>query len=239
MKARYRPCFSVKPRPLRAAPDFRFICRFVRSSNQEVEMNVRYWVELSQAERGELTAMLSKGKRAARKLKRAQILLAADAGCSDEEIAHGGGGRFHRVPDQAAPRGRQSGTGAERGSASWGGAEAHRQGRSLAGGNGLRNRTRRCRHKMDLPGYREPANESVDPRAVCHPRRRRTTDAESEDPTPGSAGLRRTRCSLVRIVQRPFERRLALPGQGQVQSCRRQRPDQPAAGSATHPSALC
>ena len=36
---------------------------------------------------GELTTMLSKGKRAARKLKRAQILLAADAGSSDEEIA--------------------------------------------------------------------------------------------------------------------------------------------------------
>jgi transposase len=50
-------------------------------------MNVRYRVELSQAERGELTAILSKGKRAARKLKRAQILLAADAGCSDDEIA--------------------------------------------------------------------------------------------------------------------------------------------------------
>ena len=50
-------------------------------------MNVRYRVELSQAERGELTAMLSKGKRAARRLKRAQILLAADACCSDEEIA--------------------------------------------------------------------------------------------------------------------------------------------------------
>src|SRR5467141_2336124 len=50
-------------------------------------MNVRYRVELSQAERCELTAMLSKGKRAARKLKRAQILLAADAGRSDEEIA--------------------------------------------------------------------------------------------------------------------------------------------------------
>src|ERR1700682_2650413 len=89
MKARYWPCFSVKLRALRlrAAPDFRFICRFVRSSNKEVGMNVRYRVELSQAERGELTAMLSKGKRAARKLKRAQILLAADAGCSDEEIA--------------------------------------------------------------------------------------------------------------------------------------------------------
>src|SRR5271156_1962660 len=50
-------------------------------------MNVRYRVELSQAERSELTAMLSKGKRAARELKRAQILLAADAGRSDEEIA--------------------------------------------------------------------------------------------------------------------------------------------------------
>jgi transposase len=50
-------------------------------------MNVRYRVELSQAERDELTTLLSKGKRAARKLKRAQILLAADAGCSDEEIA--------------------------------------------------------------------------------------------------------------------------------------------------------
>jgi hypothetical protein len=49
-------------------------------------MNVRYRVELSQAEHLELTAMLSKGKRAARKLKRAQILLAADAGCSDEEM---------------------------------------------------------------------------------------------------------------------------------------------------------
>src|ERR1700720_4199773 len=35
-------------------------------------MNVLYHVELSQAERGELTTMLSKGKRAARKLKRAR-----------------------------------------------------------------------------------------------------------------------------------------------------------------------
>jgi transposase len=32
-------------------------------------------------------AMLGGGKRAARKLKRAQILLAADGGCRDEEIA--------------------------------------------------------------------------------------------------------------------------------------------------------
>ena len=50
-------------------------------------MNVRYRVELSQAERDELTALLSGGKHAARKLKRAQILLAADAGVSDAAIA--------------------------------------------------------------------------------------------------------------------------------------------------------
>ncbi len=50
-------------------------------------MNVRYRVELSQAERDELTEMLGSGKNAARKLKRAQILLAADGGCRDEEIA--------------------------------------------------------------------------------------------------------------------------------------------------------
>src|SRR5713101_927506 len=63
-------------------------------------MNVRYRVELSQAERCELTAMLSRGKRAARKLKRAQILLAADAGRNDEEIARAvavGGSTVYRT----------------------------------------------------------------------------------------------------------------------------------------------
>jgi transposase len=50
-------------------------------------MNLRYRVELSQAERDELKALLSGGKHAVRKLKRAQILLAADAGASDEAIA--------------------------------------------------------------------------------------------------------------------------------------------------------
>jgi transposase len=50
-------------------------------------MNIRYRVELSEAERGELQAMLSGGRHAARKLKRAQILLATDAGQSDEAIA--------------------------------------------------------------------------------------------------------------------------------------------------------
>src|ERR1700692_3192510 len=61
--------------------------RFVWASDKEAEMNVRYRIELSQAEREALTTMLSGGKHAARKLKRAQILLAADAGSSDDEIA--------------------------------------------------------------------------------------------------------------------------------------------------------
>src|SRR5579859_5696844 len=60
---------------------------FVRASMKEAWMNVRYRVELSQTERDELKALLSGGRHAARKLKRAQILLAADAGAGDEEIA--------------------------------------------------------------------------------------------------------------------------------------------------------
>jgi transposase len=50
-------------------------------------MNVRYQVTLTQYERNELGALLSGGQQAAQKLKRAQILLAADAGVSDEDIA--------------------------------------------------------------------------------------------------------------------------------------------------------
>jgi len=50
-------------------------------------MNIRYRVTLTQYERDELATLLSGGKQSARKLKRAQILLAADAGVGDEEIA--------------------------------------------------------------------------------------------------------------------------------------------------------
>jgi transposase len=63
-------------------------------------MNVRYRVELSQAERDELATMLSGGKHAARRLKRAQVLLAADAGRSDDEIARAvavGGSTVYRT----------------------------------------------------------------------------------------------------------------------------------------------
>jgi transposase len=73
---------------------------FVRASIEEARMNVRYRVELNQNERGELKALLSGGKHAARKLKRAQILLAADVGASDEEIARSvgvGGSTVYRT----------------------------------------------------------------------------------------------------------------------------------------------
>jgi transposase len=63
-------------------------------------MNVRYRVELDQCERDQLTALLSGGKRGARKLKRAQILLAADRGASDEEVARSigvGGSTVYRT----------------------------------------------------------------------------------------------------------------------------------------------
>jgi transposase len=63
-------------------------------------MNVHYRVTLTQSERDELGMLLGGGKQAARKLKRAQILLAADAGVSDEKIAAGvavGGSTVYRT----------------------------------------------------------------------------------------------------------------------------------------------
>lgn len=63
-------------------------------------MNVRYRVELHQAERDDLTAMLRGGKHGVRKLKRAQILLAADGGGSVEMIARNvgvGGSTVYRT----------------------------------------------------------------------------------------------------------------------------------------------
>jgi hypothetical protein len=50
-------------------------------------MNIRYRVEPNEAEHAELAAMPSGGTHAARKIERAQILLAADAGIGDEAIA--------------------------------------------------------------------------------------------------------------------------------------------------------
>jgi transposase len=50
-------------------------------------MNVRYIVSLSQPERSTLQELVKGGSRKVRRIKRAQILLAADAGATDEQIA--------------------------------------------------------------------------------------------------------------------------------------------------------
>jgi transposase len=63
-------------------------------------MTIRYRVDLSDAERSDLEALLRGGRRAARTLKRAQILLAADAGMPDETIAQSlgvGGSTVYRT----------------------------------------------------------------------------------------------------------------------------------------------
>ena len=50
-------------------------------------MNIRYRVELDEAEKAQLRSLVNGGKHAARKAKRAQILLAAHDGVSDDDIA--------------------------------------------------------------------------------------------------------------------------------------------------------
>ena len=63
-------------------------------------MTIRYRVDLSAVERSELEGLLRGGRRAARTLKRAQILLAADAGMPDETIAQSlgvGGSTVYRT----------------------------------------------------------------------------------------------------------------------------------------------
>jgi transposase len=54
---------------------------------EETRMTVRYRVDLSEAERTELQSLTGGGRQPVRKIKRAQILLAANAGHSDEAIA--------------------------------------------------------------------------------------------------------------------------------------------------------
>jgi transposase len=72
----------------------------LRLSQRRGTMTIRYRVDLSEAERSELKALLRGGRRAARTLKRAQILLAADAGMPDETIAQSlgvGGSTVYRT----------------------------------------------------------------------------------------------------------------------------------------------
>src|SRR3954462_14179992 len=97
IKARYSPCVSVN-----LVADVATRSIHLRLSQRRGTMTIRYRVDLSEAERSELEALLRGGRRAARKLKRAQILLAADAGMPDETIAQSlGVGGLDRLPDQA------------------------------------------------------------------------------------------------------------------------------------------
>src|SRR4051794_34699110 len=95
MKAKYCPCLSVK-----LFADIATQSIHLHLSRGRGKMNIRYRVELSEAERSELGSLLRGGQHAARKLKRAQILLAADAGVPDETIAQSlgvGGSTVYRT----------------------------------------------------------------------------------------------------------------------------------------------
>ena len=62
--------------------------RFIQASPpKEAQVIIKFHVDLSQSEREQLQALLSGGRHASRKIKRAQILLAADEGVTDEVIA--------------------------------------------------------------------------------------------------------------------------------------------------------
>jgi hypothetical protein len=54
---------------------------------KESRMNVRYRIDLTSEERKQLEAFVSSGSQLTRKVKRAQVLLAADAGVQDSAIS--------------------------------------------------------------------------------------------------------------------------------------------------------
>jgi Winged helix-turn helix len=79
MKARYWPCFAVN-RGDGWLDTGSGVC-------SKMCMNIRYRVTLTAEERHQLQALLSGGQEPVRKIKRAQILLAADAHSTDDLIA--------------------------------------------------------------------------------------------------------------------------------------------------------
>src|ERR1051325_11044957 len=83
MKARYWPCFSVNDVVIFG----RVLVGVISPSAEGTSMNVRYIVELESSERQQLEALVAGGASTVRRIKRAQILLAAEAGRSDEQIA--------------------------------------------------------------------------------------------------------------------------------------------------------
>jgi hypothetical protein len=91
------------------APGHPIELSFVRArAKPEARMNMDHRVGLRRTGRDELKAVLSGGRHAAGKLKRAQILLAADAGAGDEEFAR----KRDHLPDQAPLGDGQPGGGA-------------------------------------------------------------------------------------------------------------------------------
>src|SRR4051812_25524681 len=95
MKARYCPCVSVN-----LVEDIATRSIHLGLSQRRGTMTIRYRVDLSDAERSELQTLLRGGRHAARTLKRAQILLAADAGVPDDTIAQSlgvGGSTVYRT----------------------------------------------------------------------------------------------------------------------------------------------
>src|SRR5260370_25390770 len=85
MNARYCPCFSVNVATICWLSARR--CDPLGFTLEDTSMNVRYRVKLEESERQELQGLMAGGTRSVRKVKRAQILLAADYGNSDEQIA--------------------------------------------------------------------------------------------------------------------------------------------------------
>ena len=163
-------------------------------------MNVRYRVELSQAERGELTAMLSGGKRAARKLKRAQILLAADAGCSDEEIARAvavGGSTVYRTKRRFVEGNLERALSEEpRPGAA---AQAHGQGGSPARGNRLR----------ESSGGPRPLDAGTAGRR--HGQAHRAREPVGRDGAPAAGRERPQAVAQGHVVHSPGRRRICRP----------------------------
>src|SRR3954462_3774666 len=95
MKAKYCPCLSAK-----LFADIATRSIHLRLSRRRGKMNIRYRVELSEAERSELGSLLRGSQHAARKLKRAQILLPGGPGGPDETIAQSlgvGGSTVYRT----------------------------------------------------------------------------------------------------------------------------------------------
>src|SRR5271165_5147036 len=173
-------------------------------------MNIRYRVTLTQYERDELGTLLSGGQQAARKLKRAQILLAADAGVSDEEIAVNVGvggstvyrtkrrfveGNLERALSEEPRPGRR--------------AQTHRQGGSPAGGD-----------RLLEPAFRPRA---LDAGTACRrdgqADRTREPIARDRAPTPGRQ--RSQALAPEDVVHPAGRRRLRRPHGGRARSlCR-------------------